>query len=66
MWHLELLSLLITTGTSAADSLKNYSYSANIRGGSCLWAWVILTHTPHSFSRVNCVKSLLLSIIASG
>ena len=37
-------------------------------GTSCLWAWVILTHTPPNFSRVNliCVKSLLLSIIASG
>ena len=35
-------------------------------GTSCLWAWVILTHTPPNFSRVNliCVKSLLLSIIA--
>ena len=37
-------------------------------GTSCLWAWVILTHTPPNFSHVNliCVKSLLLSIIASG
>ena len=37
-------------------------------GTLCLWAWVVLTHTPPNFSCVNliCVKSLLISIIASG